>query len=47
MMKVTWEMEGAERGLDKPAFSLGQGGGTLPKKETGQSQSQCLALCSQ
>lgn len=46
-MKVTWEMEGAERGLDKPAFSLGQGGGALPKKGTGQSRSQCLALCSQ
>ena len=34
MMKVNWETEGAERGLDRPAFSLGQGGGALPKKGT-------------
>lgn len=31
------ETEGGERGLDKPALSLGQGGGALPKKGTGHS----------
>lgn len=41
------ETEGSERGLDKPAFSLGQGGGAPPKKGTGHLWGWCLPLCSQ
>lgn len=37
-MKVTWEMEGAERGLDKPAFSLGQEEGPSQRGNWKESQ---------